>query len=64
MSATGSHVARLALHEGATETVAAVYNQAGDDYAAYADGHPTNYFPSRASTRTRIGGSGFFSIQN
>ena len=44
MSATGSHVARLALHEGATDTVAAVYNQAGDDYAAYADGDPTQLF--------------------
>ena len=44
MSATGRHVARLELHEGAAENIAAVYNQAGDDYAAYADGDPTQLF--------------------
>jgi SAM-dependent methyltransferase len=34
----------LALHEGGAENVAAIYNQAGDDYAAYADGDPTQLF--------------------
>src|ERR1700737_943403 len=34
----------LALCERAGETVADVYNQAGDDYAAYADGDPTQPF--------------------
>jgi SAM-dependent methyltransferase len=34
----------LALHEGAAENVAAIYNQAGDDYVAYADGDPTQLF--------------------
>ena len=34
----------LALHEGAAENVAAIYNQAGDDYLAYADGDPTQPF--------------------
>ena len=34
----------LALHEGAAEDVAAIYNRAGDDYLAYADGDPTRLF--------------------
>src|SRR5664279_5534971 len=34
----------LALYEGATENVAAIYNQAGDNYVAYADGDPTQLF--------------------
>ena len=34
----------LALHEGAVENVAAIYNQAGEDYVAYADGDPTQLF--------------------
>jgi SAM-dependent methyltransferase len=34
----------LALHGGRAENVAAIYNQAGDDYAAYADGDPTQLF--------------------
>jgi SAM-dependent methyltransferase len=34
----------LALDERLGETVADVYNQAGDDYAAYADGDPTQPF--------------------
>lgn len=42
MSATGRQLARL--EQGAAENVAAVYNQAGDDYAAYADGDPTQLF--------------------
>ena len=33
-----------ALDDVATENVAAVYNQAGDDYVAYADGDPTQPF--------------------
>ena len=32
------------FHHGATHTVAAIYNQAGDDYVAYADGDPTQLF--------------------
>ena len=31
----------LTLNNGATDKIAAVYNQAGDNYAAYADGDPT-----------------------
>ena len=34
----------LELHEGTAESVAAIYNQAGDDYVAYADGDPTQLF--------------------
>ena len=34
----------LALHEGEAANVAAIYNQAGDDYLAYADGDPTQPF--------------------
>jgi SAM-dependent methyltransferase len=34
----------LALHEGSAEDVAAIYNRAGDDYLAYADGDPTRLF--------------------
>lgn len=34
----------LSLHDEATDGVAAVYNQAGDDYAVYADGDPTQLF--------------------
>jgi SAM-dependent methyltransferase len=34
----------LALHERAAESVADIYNQAGDDYVAYADGDPTQLF--------------------
>jgi SAM-dependent methyltransferase len=33
-----------ALHNGASDNVAAIYNQAGDDYVAYADGDPTRLF--------------------
>jgi SAM-dependent methyltransferase len=33
-----------AICERATENVAAIYNQAGDDYVAYADGDPTQLF--------------------
>src|SRR5258707_15720972 len=29
---------------GATEDIAAVYNQAGDDYVSYADGEPSQPF--------------------
>lgn len=31
-------------HNGASDNVAAIYNQAGDDYIAYADGDPTQLF--------------------
>ena len=44
---TSSHrvgYSALALHEGAAENVAAIYNQAGDYYLAYADGDPTQPF--------------------
>ena len=34
----------LALDERADESVADIYNQAGDDYVAYADGDPTQPF--------------------
>jgi SAM-dependent methyltransferase len=34
----------LTLNNGATDKIAAVYNQAGDNYAAYADGDPTQLF--------------------
>ena len=34
----------LALRERAAESVADIYNQAGDDYVAYADGDPTQLF--------------------
>jgi SAM-dependent methyltransferase len=44
MSATGRHVARLGLDEEAAENVAAIYDQAGVDYVAYADGDPTKLF--------------------
>jgi SAM-dependent methyltransferase len=33
-----------APHGGAEENVAAIYNQAGEDYIAYADGNPTQLF--------------------
>jgi SAM-dependent methyltransferase len=32
------------FHDRATENVAAIYNKAGNDYAAYADGDPTQLF--------------------
>ena len=34
----------LVLHQGVTEDVATIYNQAGDDYVAYADGDPIQLF--------------------
>jgi SAM-dependent methyltransferase len=33
-----------ALHGGGADNVAEIYNQAGDDYTAYADGDPTQLF--------------------
>ena len=36
--------AALPVHEEAAGKVAAIYNQAGDDYVAYADGDPTQPF--------------------
>ena len=38
------HQAGSAPHHEETEDVAAIYNQAGDDYAVYADGDPTQLF--------------------
>ena len=32
------------INHGATHTVAAIYNQAGDDYVSYADGDPSQPF--------------------
>ena len=44
MSAAGRHAAPMNLHERETENAAAIYNQAGDDYVAYADGDPSQLF--------------------
>ena len=48
----------LAVDNEATNDVAAIYNQAGDDYVSYADGDPSQPFAFDGMHATRIAASG------
>jgi hypothetical protein len=54
----------LPTHLTPIENIAAVHNQAGDDYVAYADGDPERLFSFEGMHALRIGVFGLSSRRN